>query len=48
MENTKLLPEVLKLHSGHFYNRITLGMITSKDSLRAFPGPITSEDILQD
>ena len=44
MENTKLLPEVLKLHSSHFYHRITSGMITSKDNLRALLGLITSEE----
>ena len=31
--NMKILPEVLKLHCGHFYNRITSGLITSKDNL---------------
>ena len=30
LENTKI--EVLKLHSNHFYNRITSGLITSKDN----------------
>ena len=48
LENTKLLLEVLKLHSGHFYHRITSGLITSKDNLRASPRPITSEDNLHD
>ena len=48
MENTKLLPKVLKLHSRHFQNRITSGLITSKDNLQASPGLITSEDNLQD
>ena len=43
LENTKLLPEVLKLHYGHFQHRITSGMITSKDNLRASSGPIISE-----
>ena len=33
LENTKILPEVLELHSGHFYHRITSGLITSKDNL---------------
>ena len=46
LENTKI--EVLKLHSNHFYNRITSGLITSKDNLRALPGLITSEENLQD
>ena len=46
LENTKLLPEVLKLHSVHFEHRITSGLITSKDNLRASLGLITSEDNL--
>ena len=48
LENTKLLPEVLELHFGHFWHRITSGLITSKDNLRASLGLITSEDNLQD
>ena len=48
LENTKLHPKVLKIHSDHFYNRITSGLIISKDNLRASPGPITYEDNLQD
>ena len=47
LENTKLLPEVLKLHFGHLYHKITSGMIMFKDNLRASPGPITSKDNLQ-
>ena len=43
MENTKLLPEVLELHFGHFEHRITSGLIMSKDNLRASPRSITSE-----
>ena len=48
LENTKLLPEVLKLHSGHFQHRIISGLITSKDNLRASSRLITSKDNLQD
>ena len=48
LENTKLLPEELKLHSGHFQHRITSGLITPKDNLRASSGLITSEGNLQD
>ena len=36
LENTKLLHEVLKLHFGHLYNRITSRLITSKDDLAIF------------
>ena len=47
LKNTKLLPELLKIYFGHFQHRITSGMITSKDNLRALPGPITSQDNLE-
>ena len=48
LENTNILPEVLKLHSGHFQHRIISGLITSKDNLPTSLELITSEDNLQD
>ena len=36
LENTKLLPEVIKLNFGHFQHRITSRLITFKDNLRDF------------
>ena len=48
MKNTKLLSEVLKFHSGDFQNRITSGLIMSKDNLRASPGLITFDYNLHD
>ena len=46
LKNSKLLSEVLKLPSSHFYCRITSGLITSKDNLQASLGLITSEENL--
>ena len=48
LENTKLLPKVLKLHSGHLYHRITLGLITFKDNLQSSSKLVTFEDKLYD
>ena len=45
--NTKLLPEVLKIHFVHFQHRIKSGLITSKDDLQASQGLITSKGNLQ-
>ena len=48
LENTKLLPEVLKLHSSHLSHRITSWLIMSKDNLGDSPGLNKSKDDLQD